>query len=378
MAKNKARTILTPLLDGELIDLADEAQPLTYLKRILPLGEITYSGVKYTFDQPYLVSLANAFNEKALDTTPFVLADPGTNGHTMDPERWRGEVIDMSYQAAGPDGPGLYSKIRFPNEEAAKAVQLSNGKLGVSARIQHGLKRVDGKSWPQAIIHVLGTMHQRVPKLGNWRTVDLSGYNSPHTVIDLSSETFKEIQMAKAKGKQTVAEAFEGLDLSDPAVVEKILQDALDAGQIDLSTDLDDETDDTLGGEFAPIDPALQARLDLSESRASDAEARANRALAIAAQKQWDVDKASRWDSLPPAMLDLAEPILNAADETTLDLSDDGGTVINVSDTLRKILDLAKGYVDLSDELGHGGDALDLSDSAADDALIAQFNQLVG
>lgn len=55
-----------------------------------------------------------------------------------------------------------------------------------------GYDRADGRHYPAAVQHVLGTLDPRIPALGDWQPVDFSnGYDDgPEHLIDLSNLTF--------------------------------------------------------------------------------------------------------------------------------------------------------------------------------------------
>lgn len=171
-----ALLVQTPLLASDAIELSGG----TWRKRILPVGNVEYKGRVLRFDRPYLDGLAQAYNSRAYDQVPFQLAD-AANRHTNDPERTRGEVVGMSA-----DADGLWVTIR--TTEAGNAVLSANPRLGVSARIVEDYARSDGKYYPAAVQHVLGTLDPRIPELGDWQPVEMSnGYGGEaDMVIDLS------------------------------------------------------------------------------------------------------------------------------------------------------------------------------------------------
>jgi hypothetical protein len=61
---------------------------------------------------------------------------------------------------------GLYVTLN-PTERGARVLAENPG-LGVSARIVEQYQRADGKFFPAAIQHVLGTLDPRVTGLGAW------------------------------------------------------------------------------------------------------------------------------------------------------------------------------------------------------------------
>jgi hypothetical protein len=115
--KTMSLSITTPTLNGEY-DLSARDGQLAFWKQILPMKTIHYtdkSGARrvLNFDRQYLTDLAT---NTAVDQVGFLLADKD-NAHTMDPERWRGQVSKFEVR-----DDGLYGKIVFPSVEAARAV----------------------------------------------------------------------------------------------------------------------------------------------------------------------------------------------------------------------------------------------------------------
>lgn len=170
--------VYTPLLPGRAIELGHQL----WRKRVLPVGDVSYKGRMLHFTRDYLDRLADAFHSRAYDQVPFQLAD-SQNAHTNDPERTRGEVVDVDTDA---DGLWITARVTPQGEQ----VLASNPGLGVSARIVEDYARSDGQYFPAAIQHVLGTLDPRIPALGPWEAVEAS--NSGEQLIDLSGGTWVE------------------------------------------------------------------------------------------------------------------------------------------------------------------------------------------
>lgn len=396
------RTIITPVRDST--DLATE-DGITYWKQVLPEDNIVYKakGVtrKIDFDHEFLTDLTNAFHDGALDQVPFMLADTD-NRHTMDPERYRADVVDLRMARPG-ENPGLYAKIKFANREAAAAV-LANPKLGVSARIREGVERArDGRFFKRAIVHILGTLDPRVTGMASWQpAVDLSSYDSGD-VLDLSRESYSEEDVAKNR-TQNRSDVLDLATLTEEDIpnltdeqLEELLErlndeddtDELDDDEPDDDEDEDetdepdDDEDDAPAGRTAkrvPVslsNPSGGNDIELANARADEANARANEALRRMAEVEW---KATRERYLragvPANLLDLAEPVLNRPDEMVIDLSNgaDDEDDVNVSQLVRGFLDAAKGTIDLGMELGHDG-ALAGNDLAEEDRVLAEFEK---
>jgi uncharacterized protein YdbL (DUF1318 family) len=208
----ESELLLSPQDDGDAVALSNK----TFRKRILPKATINYRGRKITFDAAYLADLANSFKDGAYDQVAFMMA-PDNNSHTLDPERFRGEIKQVE---VGDDG--LYG-IFSVTPEAAKVLE-QNPKLGVSARILENYQRSDGKQFPRALQHVLGTLDPVIPGLGTWEEVALSNGVAVENVIDLSATSYEELEhmATRADHLQQVAEAtdmtvedLEALDMTD-------------------------------------------------------------------------------------------------------------------------------------------------------------------
>ena len=125
--------IQTPFREKRWVELSAGTGLNLFRKQVLPKRSINYKGRTLTFDDAYLTDLAQAFDDKAFDQVAFQMA-PGDGQHTVDPERFRGEVHAFEVT---PDGLDAILKL---TDEGAQAVR-DNPKLGVSARIVDGVER---------------------------------------------------------------------------------------------------------------------------------------------------------------------------------------------------------------------------------------------
>lgn len=167
-------TMLTPVDKGS----ARQAGATLWRKQLLPLGTIDYKGRRINFDREYLAGLVKAFRAKAYDQVPFQLA-PHDNAHSNDPERFRGEIRDFELTADGLD------LILSATPDGDKVLR-ENPNLGVSARIVEDLARADGKFFPAAVQHVLGTLDPRLTGMRPWQAVALANGDEDDEVIDLT------------------------------------------------------------------------------------------------------------------------------------------------------------------------------------------------
>lgn len=335
---------LTPTSDGGAVELSRTL----FRKKILPKGTIDYKGRKIVFDDAYLTDLARSFHDGAYDQVPYMLADKD-NAHTMDPERFRGEIKGVEVAE-----DGLYGTFELSTEAAALVKE--NPKLGVSARIVEGYSRADGKTFKRAMQHVLGTLDPRIPGLGAWTEVALSGYDSSDEVLDLTAAQFE--------GDETVAKKDDG-DLIDGLTrgeYEALLASLdLDDDEMDTGGDLGDESDDTDTG--ADTDSGRQlagAGASLSNDHSAAIELANTEIATLKTQLAADRFNADKREyvqkGVPPALVELARPILEAPDGFVLDFSNTGGETVDAAAVVRKLLDSAVGYLDIAKERGHAVD----------------------
>ncbi len=159
--------VLTPFDRGNVISLGNRL----WKKRVLPVGDVEYQGRTLHFTRDYLASLEAAFRDRAYDQVSFQLAD-AKNTHTNDPERHRGTITDMRVET-----DGLW--VTLNPTEAGEQVLKTNPYLGVSARIVENYPRSDGKFYPAAVQHVLGTLDPRIPGLGAWQAIENANISRP-------------------------------------------------------------------------------------------------------------------------------------------------------------------------------------------------------
>jgi hypothetical protein len=80
-----------------------------------------------------------------------------------------------------------------PTDEGERLLR-TNPNLGISARIIEGYERSDGRYFPAAFQHVLGTLDPRIPALGPWEPVAEMSNEGPVPVLDLSKGYYFEGQ----------------------------------------------------------------------------------------------------------------------------------------------------------------------------------------
>ena len=404
------RAILTPMCTD--VDLAVADGPLTFWKQVLPVRDVEYKDKStgktriLKFDPKYLGGLVDAFHARATEKqTMFQLATPtNAHGHDYDPERQRGEALDMVtadklpenvkaqiIKAHGSVPPGLYAKIKFFDDKAAKAV-TDNPKLGVSARIREVAGKA-GEATKAAIVHVLGTIDPVIGGMAPWASADLSYDPGNETVLDLSNSEYAEADVPKQTDKPTEYPSQDEIEkMTDEelatfieehadAFAEALAGEDADGDGDENDSDGEDADEEEHEEEGQPVTASLSAaqkrQIDLANDQARTAAARATDALKRMAAAEW---KAYRTEmvgkGVPPADLDLAEPLLNRPDDMVVDLSTTGDEDVNIAEIVRKLLASREGTIDLSSEKGHSAPATpgdDDPDKATLDAWEAQF-----
>jgi hypothetical protein len=272
-------TVLSPFSFGPAIQLGNSAR---WRKKVLPIGDIEYQGRTLHFTPGYIAGLERAFRDGAYDQVSFQLAD-SANSHTNDPERHRGTIVDMK---AEPDG--LWITVE-PTERGGRVLQ-ENPYLGVSARIVEQYQRSDGRFYPAAIQHILGTLDPRIPGLGAWQPVSLS--NSSAVTIDLSA--------ARWPGEQLPAVNLASDDIDWSALSDQEMSDLIEA-MYDADTELD-----ALPGEDPAADPELEALMQHADADYQPADfSDFNDAFAVHAQA--DAARAATLAELD--LLDVVSPV---------------------------------------------------------------------
>lgn len=390
--------ILTPFTGRP----AEQVGTRRWRKLLLPVGEVQYQGRTLHFSPDYLQGLASAFEQKAYDQTPFQIAD-AANSHTNDPERFRGEITDMTV-----DNSGLWITME-PTEAGDRLLQM-NPRLGVSARIIEQYDRSDGKFFPAAIQHVLGTLDPRIPSMGPWSAVEAS--NTPDVVLDLSNLQFTGedvLTMPELNAEQTakLAKLLElpqdqidalvnGMslpDLTDAEIAQLLDEDGddsqlTDAELADLlaaAQELDGqgllEGEPVLQGSSLSNDPAASLAIELANARADENARQLSVITNELDAQRFEREKRQLADAgVPPYIADLARPLLEGGGHV-VNLSN-GGTADAGQIVRRVITEFAKAaqMLDLGIEMGSPMDE-PAQHAHADQArgeLVTRFRSITG
>ncbi len=361
--------VLTPFDRGTAINLGNRL----WRKRVLPVDDVEYQGRTLHFTHDYLASLEQAFRDRAYDQVSFQLAD-AKNTHTNDPERHRGTITDMRVEA-----DGLW--VTLNPTEAGEALLKENPYLGVSARIVENYPRSDGKFYPAAVQHVLGTLDPRIPGLGAWQAIENA--NTPVIVIDLSGASFagEEVTMPELNAQQQ-ANLSRLLNL-DSAALDKLLgtqappappapaggtvvpgdDELTDQELADLIDAMSDEDLEAMQQDFLAetgasaastgLSNEAQMAIDLANSRADETERQLGVFQMRFDQQHYENEKRSLADlGIPPYITELARPLLQGSNHT-IDLAN--GQRVDAGQVMRKVLgEYAKmaQMLDLGVELG--------------------------
>lgn len=387
-------TILTPLE----FTATDTLSRKLFRKKVLPIDSISYNGRRIDFTREYLEGIVTAFSDGAFDNVPLQFAD-ADNRHSNAIERYRGDVVDMSLE-----DDGLYVVVAA-TDDGAKSL-LENPKVGISARIVNEYDRSDGKHYSAAMQHVLATHDPRIPGLGAWESINSYSNDDSDAILDLTAEKFG-VNHSETKDN-SVAEKDESLTANELTQLRALLAD-LDNADADAETDAEDgaeteegtdaelsqeeldallaEVEQELSGEAAPVDPEPEADAKAEEKELATAGAELsntnNEALELANQTALELSRVKaelteqRWKNeramfireygMPPALLDLAAPVLKSEGQT-VELSN--GEQTDSSAVMRQVLTAFGKMVkvlDLGNELGSGAEGEeDLNAAAAE------------
>lgn len=367
---------------GRVVTLsAGGTKQKVWRKQILPLGSINYQGRQIKFDNEYHKALVRSFREGAYGQVPFQLAD-ATNTHTNDPERTRGELIDLR---AEPNGLYGYFKLTDPT------VVLNNQNLGVSCRILENYTReADGKHFDKALQHVLGTLDPRVTGLKPWESVELASAPTTST-IDLSTQFYTEDGGAMPDGNQTEDKVVVELSTAVLEKFNKFLDTLNEDGQpqfdqdesdgdeddqeiadlIDQYGDQDEDSDEDEGQEGDSVQLAMVHDLRsqvvelTNKLDGRDAEAELVQLAAT---------------GLSPAIIEAAKPLL-AIQSGTIELSngEQVSPAKQVRTLLRTVLELASRGMDVVDfDQERGSLTGDESADSVRKAQVEELDQLYG
>ena len=410
-------SLLTPYDRGD----AKPAGKRLWRKQLLPFAKINYKGRVIDFTRDYASSLIAAFHDRAYDQVSFQLADKD-NTHTEDPERWRGEIAALELTDDGLD------VILAASEDGGKLLEL-NPRLGVSAKIVEDYDRADGKFFPRALKHVLGTLDPRLTGMRPWEAVDAAN-DDEGVVIDLTALEYEAPETGTADAVPAVTTPPEApapatketgmaltadqearlgklLDLPDEQFTALLTpqekpaegetgEDLTDAQLEELVASIEaepakPEAEVTPEKELAPAGASLsteaQAAIDLANTQIGLANTRADETamalkrvttkLATAAYEA-ERDVFARTYGIPPRITDLARGLLEGEGrvvELASGKTADAGSIVR--EVLKEFGRTVK-VLDLSGELGSAVDGAGEAAAAAEQGKVDARKDLVG
>jgi hypothetical protein len=315
------RALLTPVNEG----VATKIGRRTFRKQLLPKKEITYKGKKIRFNDEYMQTVLDAFQRGAYDMVPAQLADKD-NTHTDDVTRLGGEIKGLELNADGLDA------IIELSEDAAKIVDASNLKLGVSGKFVHGFKPGDGRDFPIALKHVLLTTDARMGGMKPWEEVLLATDEDDFLeTIDLSEEVF---DMPQNNGTGTDV----GTTTVQNGTLANLTPKELEAAEAAIAAV--QLANEQTNGNVVELTAAQLA----SNTRIAQLE------LELATQR-FNTEATELIDAgVPPVLVELARPVLESPSAFEIELSN--GDTVDTSMVIRAMLDECKGFVELAVERG--------------------------
>jgi len=336
------------------VSLAAPLGPRVWRKHALPFGTWTDSkGQSLTVDRPLLERVVQSFRAGALDQVPFQLAKDD-NQHTDDPERFRGEVKGVEI---GSDGLYVTTEMTQAGAELLKA----NPHLGVSVRLLKESVRGDGVVHHDVLGHVLGCLNPQAPGMRPWEQValaagqtdviDLTAPGDPRAMT-LTPDDVTQIGKMIADAMATAAKPAE-------AKKDMSAEEHTSLSAAELQVLADEVRAAELAAAAAPaveLSAADSKRITDAEKRAADAELASRAVDARATWRETRVELAQA--GCPPALLDLAEPVLSrpgAATPAVYELAVEEGKApakVSERDVIRKLLAETRGRVKVGYETG--------------------------
>lgn len=179
---------------NDFVELASQGQGRVFRKMILPMSKSFVHpndpNHKILVDKEFAETLVRNFKDGICDTVQFPLVDE-KNRHTEDPERNRGQVIDLSF-----DDKGVYATIdvRKGAEDVGTVI------LGASAMMNLNYTDTStGRAVGPTLLHVAGTNRPYLTKLDPFEEIALSNADTDtEEVVLLTPETESETPMEKS------------------------------------------------------------------------------------------------------------------------------------------------------------------------------------
>lgn len=370
-------TTVSPFVvsDAKEVELTDDkgAKRKYWKKEILPHGTRKYNGETLDFSKINPACI-EAFNANATGAgVPFVLAMPD-NSHPKIGDEIKQIEGDLHKLELGENG-NLWGYFDLSQSQVAlNAIKKSNGKFGVSGRIEVDYTAGDtGKTFPFALSHVCGTTRPHIKGLAGWQPVDLSEEEKARKVIDFSTEVIDPETTNDTTNKET-GDDLVAVEIPK-AKLDRLLafMDEVDEAE-KAAKDLTegDKDKDKGNGKAIELSEEAQRQIAAAQEQAKKAFEFAERTQIDAAQREWAARKSQLAnDGVPPHWLELAEPVMKRHKPVVLEFSENDK--VDATKVISELLDAAKGTIKLSVEDGHGfGDTRTPQDKEYED-LVASF-----
>jgi hypothetical protein len=333
------------LTDAQTLKVTDKKTGKTYYKKqILPEGQFSYGDSDLDLGPETLKLAVESFKAGAADEVPFQWG--GTQGeHNNDPQKRGGTLAEVEHVP----GKGLFGYFDFStNPETATYVE-KYPKFGVSPQILLNHERPDGKKFDVMLNHVLGTSVPKMKGMSSWEKVTLS--EELEALNDEEKFDFSmHIENAAPVAGVVITENKDG----DGGVADKVeLSEDLVNFLGRLKADQDAIDLALKGGEEQKTELPQEVSLAMQKIEAHGKELAELKAQNVI--MEWQAKKAQLLrDGVPPAALDLAEPVMTKIESSTINLSTaDGPATTTDKQAMLNVLEMQKGIVQFGEE-GHG------------------------
>lgn len=340
--------VLTPTALSDSVELTKQKNgKYRFRKQIAPVGQFDYKGSNLDLSYERLKDTVKSYKEHAFDQVPFQLAG-ANNAHSADPRLTEGSIVGLTADKKD----GLVGEFELSAEGAD--IVRKNPQLGVSAKLVYGRKVANGQSWPIALEHVLGTLNPHVTGMSPWEEVNLSNDEDAESTTDMSEGLFTDDDDDDddddiLADDAELAEFLASLKEEEESGSEEDSQEK--EGESGVTQTIEKNKDTSSNGEND---------LDLVKLAHEETNNKVVELTAQLNEQKWGREAdALVAEGVPPRMVELAHDLMVSTDESAVELSG-GQESFDYKSVVRKILEEAKGVVELSGEKGHQSRGLDI------------------
>lgn len=341
-----------------------------YRKVIVKASKIKYQGKEISFDASFMKEMVNNFNSTVAGgeyiPLQFVKDD---NQHTEDPRYYGGVVKKLELD--DPENPTCVTAIMELGAEAKKVVDAQPN-VGVSIGAGY-LALEQGRPVNPVLKHVAMTHRPKLKGMSSWESMIKQSEYGEELTIDLSDAEVEVMNTTPKEGGNDMADTQENgqkVELTEEMLSEILASEAVKAAIAEqVTTKVEAETT-ALKSENEAL------RGQVGEIRASSYE----KAVELAVESY-------ATHGVPKILRDLAQGLLLTYGEDTSDTPEivlsegegEGAKEIKLSryDAVLRILDEAKGFVNMTPEQGSGED-VELSATLTGDDRQAAIDTLLG